>query len=55
MTKENCPLIGPMQIEGAFMNCAMSGFGDIASCAAGEIMRKLDSRGSPPLNLAGFR
>lgn len=37
MTKENWPLIGPMETEGAFMNCAMSGFGTMATCAAGEL------------------
>ncbi len=37
MTEENWPLIGPMQAEGAFMNCAMSGFGTMSACAAGEL------------------
>jgi len=37
MTTENWPLIGPMEIEGAYMNCAMSGFGTMAACAAGEL------------------
>lgn len=36
-TEENWPLIGPMGPEGAFMNCAMSGFGTMAACAAGEL------------------
>ena len=40
MTNENWPLIGPMQRNGAFMNCAMSGFGTMASCAAGELCAK---------------
>ena len=40
MTNENWPLIGPMQLNGAFMNCAMSGFGTMASCAAGELCAK---------------
>lgn len=37
MTEENWPLIGPMNAEGAFMNCAMSGFGTMSACAAGEL------------------
>lgn len=37
MTTENWPLIGSMGPEGAFMNCAMSGFGSMAACAAGEL------------------
>lgn len=37
MTPENWPLIGPMGPEGAFMNCAHSGFGTMAACAAGEL------------------
>lgn len=37
MTDENWPLIGPMGPDGAFMNCAMSGFGTMAACAAGEL------------------
>ena len=40
MTNENWPLIGPMKLNGAFMNCAMSGFGTMASCAAGELCAK---------------
>ena len=37
MTEENWPLIGPMGPEGAFMNCAHSGFGTMAACATGEL------------------
>ena len=37
MTEENWPLIGPMGPEGVFMNCAHSGFGTMAACAAGEL------------------
>ncbi len=29
--------IGPMGVEGAFMNCALSGYGTMAACAAGEL------------------
>lgn len=41
LTDENWPLIGPMDVEGklegAYMNCAMSGFGTMAACAGGEL------------------
>ncbi|WP_342075083.1 FAD-binding oxidoreductase [Yoonia sp. SS1-5] len=37
MTEENWPLIGPLGIEGAFMNCGHSGFGTMAACAGGEL------------------
>jgi len=37
MTDENWPLIGKMGPDGAYMNCAMSGFGTMAACAAGEL------------------
>jgi len=37
LTDENWPLIGAMQAEGSFVVGAMSGFGTMASCAAGEL------------------
>lgn len=37
MTPENWPLIGPMRTEGAYMAAALSGFGTMAACAAGEL------------------
>ncbi len=37
MTAENWPLIGPMGVEGSFIAGAMSGFGTMAACAAGEL------------------
>ncbi len=36
-TRENRPLIGPMPVAGAHMACALSGFGVMAACAAGEL------------------
>lgn len=36
-TRENRPLIGPMPVEGAHMLCALSGFGIMAACAAGDL------------------
>jgi glycine/D-amino acid oxidase-like deaminating enzyme len=37
-TRENRPLIGPLPVEGAYMICALSGFGIMAACAAGELL-----------------
>jgi glycine/D-amino acid oxidase-like deaminating enzyme len=37
-TQENRPLIGPLPVEGAYMVCALSGFGIMAGCAAGELL-----------------
>jgi len=41
LTDENWPLIGPMdasgKLAGAYMNCALSGFGTMAACAGGEL------------------
>lgn len=37
MTKENWPLIGPLDNRGAFIVGALSGFGSMAACASGEL------------------
>lgn len=37
-TGENRPLVGPLPVEGAFMVGALSGFGVMSSCAAGELV-----------------
>jgi glycine/D-amino acid oxidase-like deaminating enzyme len=39
-TRENRPLIGPLAIEGAYVSCAYSGFGVMASCAGGELIAR---------------
>lgn len=36
-TQENRPLIGPLGVEGGFVVGALSGFGVMASSAAGEL------------------
>jgi glycine/D-amino acid oxidase-like deaminating enzyme len=36
-TKENWPLIGETSVKGFYINGAMSGFGTMAACAAGEL------------------
>lgn len=37
-TGENRPLIGPLPVEGAYIIGALSGFGIMAACAAGELL-----------------
>jgi glycine/D-amino acid oxidase-like deaminating enzyme len=37
-TRENRPLIGPLPVEGAYVLGALSGFGQMASSAAGELL-----------------
>mgnify|MGYP005847221383 CR=1 FL=1 len=37
-TQENRPLIGPLPVKGAYLMGALSGFGVMAACAAGELL-----------------
>jgi sarcosine oxidase, subunit beta len=37
-TRENRPLIGPLPVEGAYIIGALSGYGVMAACAAGELL-----------------
>ncbi|GIW25928.1 FAD-binding oxidoreductase [Meiothermus sp.] len=37
-TQENRPLIGPLPVRGAYLVGALSGFGVMAACAAGELL-----------------
>ncbi len=37
-TQENRPLIGPLPVQGAYLIGALSGFGVMAACAAGELL-----------------
>lgn len=37
-TPENRPLIGPLEVEGAYLIGALSGYGLMAACAAGELL-----------------
>jgi sarcosine oxidase, subunit beta len=39
-TPENRPLIGPLPVPGAYVCSAFSGFGIMASCAAGELLAR---------------
>ena len=48
MTEENWPLIGPLDNKGAFVIGALSGFGSMASCAAGKLCAAHIGGGSLP-------
>jgi glycine/D-amino acid oxidase-like deaminating enzyme len=37
-TRENRPLVGPTSVEGGFLIGALSGFGIMSACAAGELL-----------------
>jgi glycine/D-amino acid oxidase-like deaminating enzyme len=37
-TRENRPLVGPLPVQGAYMIGALSGYGLMAACAAGELL-----------------
>ena len=39
-TRENRPLIGPVPVEGAYISCAYSGFGIMASCSGGDLIAR---------------
>jgi glycine/D-amino acid oxidase-like deaminating enzyme len=47
-THENRPLIGPLPVEGAYISCAYSGFGVMASCASGELIAQHITGGAVP-------
>jgi glycine/D-amino acid oxidase-like deaminating enzyme len=54
-TPENRPLIGPLPVGGAFILGALSGFGLMASPAAGEILADHVVGASPPAFSEAFR
>jgi len=48
-TQENRPLIGPLPVAGAYVIAALSGFGIMAGCAAGELLAAhVTGRDLPP-------
>jgi glycine/D-amino acid oxidase-like deaminating enzyme len=54
-TRENRPLIGPLPVAGAFMIGALSGFGVMSSCAAGDLLAKHVIGGELPPYAPAFR
>ncbi|MBM3522040.1 MAG: FAD-binding oxidoreductase [Alphaproteobacteria bacterium] len=53
-TRENRPLIGPLPLPGAYVCGAFSGFGIMASCAAGELLAKHVTGATLPSYAAAF-
>jgi glycine/D-amino acid oxidase-like deaminating enzyme len=53
-TPENRPLIGPLPVPGAYVCSAFSGFGIMASCAAGELLAKHVTGAALPHYAAAF-
>jgi sarcosine oxidase, subunit beta len=48
-TRANRPLIGPLPVQGAYLIGALSGFGLMAACAAGELLAQhITGAGLPP-------
>jgi glycine/D-amino acid oxidase-like deaminating enzyme len=47
-TPENRPLVGPVEIEGVFLCAALSGYGIMASHAAGELLATHMTGGALP-------
>jgi glycine/D-amino acid oxidase-like deaminating enzyme len=53
-TIENRPLIGPMQVQGAFVIGAVSGFGIMSACGAGDLLAKHITRSDLPAYAPAF-
>jgi sarcosine oxidase subunit beta len=53
-TLENRPLIGPLDLPGAYVCAAFSGFGIMASCASGELLAKHVTGGVLPSYAPAF-
>jgi glycine/D-amino acid oxidase-like deaminating enzyme len=53
-TRENRPLIGPLPVEGAYIIGALSGYGIMASQAAGELLAAHVTGSSLPAYAAAF-
>jgi len=54
-TRENRPLIGPLPVEGAYVIGALSGFGIMSACSAGELLALHIRGGSLPPYAKAFR
>jgi glycine/D-amino acid oxidase-like deaminating enzyme len=53
-TVENRPLIGPLPVGGAYVIGALSGFGLMAACAAGELLAAHVTGGALPAYAPAF-
>ncbi len=54
-TRENRPLIGPLPVHGAYVIGALSGYGLMASCAAGELLAAHLTGSTLPAYAPAFR
>lgn len=54
-TEENRPLIGPLPVDGAYVNAALSGYGLMAAPAAGELIAAAITGGTAPTYAPAFR
>jgi len=53
-TRENRPLIGPLPVEGAYVIGALSGYGIMSACAAGELLAAHVTRAELPAYAPAF-
>ncbi len=53
-TRENRPIVGPLPVQGAFVIGALSGYGIMAACAAGELLAAHITGGSLPSYAPAF-
>ncbi len=53
-TRENRPLIGPLPVEGAYVLGALSGYGLMAACGAGELLADHVAGGTLPRYAPAF-
>ncbi len=53
-TRENRPLIGPLPVDGAYILGALSGYGLMAACAAGELLAAHVTGAELPAYAAAF-
>jgi glycine/D-amino acid oxidase-like deaminating enzyme len=54
-TRENRPLIGPLPVDGAYVIGALSGYGLMSSCAAGELLAAHLTGAALPEYASAFR
>ncbi|MCP4411414.1 MAG: FAD-binding oxidoreductase [Gammaproteobacteria bacterium] len=47
-TKENWPIIGPLEVDGLYAVGALSGYGTMSACAAGELCANFINQTSVP-------
>lgn len=53
-TPENRPLIGPTPVRGVYLIGALSGFGIMAACAAGDLLARIICEQEPPPYASDF-